>query len=291
MDWNSVVLHAPVDTDLTKPEAWKITNDVGNPGTTSARFMRTMFSLVFRTDQYVQNEVKDDDKARTYPVTEGQDRNVAPLYWMEGVIFQAPKQGIGSNLATMMIMRINNNQECNTGALLSIDDNNMYHFEQFTTHFPGASIAHPAVSYDSTSGLVWAISNENRNPRRDWGPKQSKFKDLHIVQGSLCEADRSTLTLYASVDGRNWIFVRRIYMGRGVNVHYTYPDMVFVEEDLHVVTRANPMPREGDKRQNHDSKFVLHAVVKGFRSLIDAATMKWLNDDNALPPPPNIPKL
>jgi hypothetical protein len=193
-------------------------------------------------------------------------------------------------------MRVNNENNCNLGALVSVEDAvtsandkrrrsspggdriiNSHRLPTVAgqallpsprgrflryTFAPGISVSHAAIRYDMVSDAYWYVNNVPRDSRRNWNTRKGK---LQSAPGNRCMVDRSSLGLFYSGNAEDWIFAGMVDYTHRFLFHFTYPDMVIDGSDLLIVSRATIDDFAPDLYRNHNSNAIVMHRVRNFR--------------------------
>ena len=302
VDWVSMAISAVDEpgADLTLRSSWRLSAEVGNPAALYVPEVKHLLGAQFRADGEVRKGLLgftppqglDDKRAKRWGMG-------GALYWMEGVVVRRRDSRSGDN-SLLVHLRVNNDVQCNLGALTEFQDipaEGEPEAGRFRGRFvrytfaPGMATAHPAIVYDEVSDLYWLANNVVRDSLRAYRRKAvaeccQNADGLWITPYSTCEADRSTLGLWYSANGVDWLWAAVIDSHPDLRHHFTYPNMIVHGDDLLVVTRAHLGDRTHPLFSNHNSNAIAFHRVAGFRELADGQWAKlrgqWPGENDAV---------
>ena len=250
-DWLTAVLYTTANpANLMVPSVWRISDSLACPGGHSTKSIRHLFQVHYRTDSGVQKIIMN----KQFPGKFIESREFGAPYWMEGCIYPTAKEG-----KLMIMMRINNREVCNIGGLVDVLWDGAKYNIKFNRigFFPGLSVAHPAIVQDRhRKETLWMLSNFVRDSRRLMRP----FPSLKVEPGTNCEADRSTMGLFKSVNsGYDWFLVKWVVQHPSLMQTCAYAQAFIDNRDvLHWVARYNFEPK---RLGNHNAFDVAYGAL------------------------------
>ena len=279
IDWHAMVMSADERLDLTQPEAWDLSQPVGNPVSSMREELKEVFGVSFRTDEKAQMSVLDSQNIDAVDDAVADKFGVGYLYWMEGVITRVRDSRATVSDKLVSIMRVNNDKVCSLAAVVEFKDSDPKNITGRYAHhkfIPGLSQGHPSIVYDEISDLYWMVSHVNRDSVHGWQGKNGKAKfKLALPYPSNCEFDRSTLGLFYSSTLLDWSQAHIFAHHYDFDGHFTYPHITISGSDLLVVSRATIYPRGlavDSWYNNHNSNSIALHTITNFRQLAD---LEW----------------
>ncbi|EFN53516.1 expressed protein [Chlorella variabilis] len=164
VDWVATAMNADETADLRDPEAWHLSEGVGNPASMYSHEMRALFDAAFRGDSSVRKSIIGFD-VPGLDTSSAWEAGFGSLYWMEGVVTRLQDKHGGNN-KLLSIMRVNNDILCDLAALVEFDDasvaaaaaaNASAASARLAVRFlryafiPGLGVGHPAILFDAVS--------------------------------------------------------------------------------------------------------------------------------------------
>ena len=255
-DFWAVAADADETANLCDPDAWRLSNPVGNPAYTHARVLADLFDW---------NAVPRDAQGRPKAVV-----GSAWAGWLEGVLVRMDHPGGDGSI--LNLMRVAGASTGNISARIRVEDGGdalTARFDKFAPD-PGFGVTHGCVRYDPESKLYWLASNVNRDSTRD-------LTGIPLT-GNTAVQERSNLALFYSRNCADWFMAGLVAYRRDWVHSFHYPHFVIDGDDLLFAVRSHiesPLTEKtihkgkGKTADNHNSNAATFHRVPDFRNLVN----------------------